>query len=203
MHISRVSQCFTMMPAWEARALPLGDTRARPNPSTKPARNACKQVMHLLKMQSCGGGSARLLSQCILCFSGEGRWADVGEPRERFSELLGEACGCGLWDLWRIMEENLPRHRANNRKARQETSIMHACAAEGPLSGKISLKCTLGQPILARMAYFVLFKMGKRCRGVHLANISPERSGFLARAYIMLVSCHSVTFCPPCGCSGY
>ena len=148
-------------------------------------------------------GPPRLLSQCILCFSGEGRWADVGEPRERFSELLGEACGCGLWDLWRIMEENLPRHRANNRKARQETSIMHACAAEGPLSGKISLKCTLGQPILARMAYFVLFKMGKRCRGVHLANISPERSGFLARAYIMLVSCHSVTFCPPCGCSGY
>ena len=95
------------------------------------------------------------------------------------------------------MEENLPRHRANSRKARQETSIMYACAAEGPLSGKISLKCTLGQPILARMAYFVLFKMGKRCRGVHLANISPERSGFLARAYIMLVSCHSVMFCPP------
>ena len=95
------------------------------------------------------------------------------------------------------MEENLPRHRANSRKARQETSIMYACAAEGPLSGKISLKCTLGQPILAGMAYFVLFKMGKRCRGVHLANISPERSGFLARAYIMLVSCHSVMFCPP------
>lgn len=40
----------------------------------------------------------------------------------------------------------------------QETSIMYACAAEGPLSGKISLKCTLGQPILARMAYFALFK---------------------------------------------
>lgn len=73
----------------------------------------------------------------------------------------------------------------------QETSIMYACAAEGPLSGKISLKCTLGQPILARMAYFALFKMGKRCRGVHLANISPERSGFLARAYIMLVSCRA------------
>ena len=29
MHISRVSQCFTMMPAWEAWALPLGDARMR------------------------------------------------------------------------------------------------------------------------------------------------------------------------------
>lgn len=81
--------------------------------------------------------------------------------------------------------------RGQNITEWQETSIMYACAAEGPLSGKISLKCTLGQPILARMAYFALFKMGKRCRGVHLANISPERSGFLARAYIMLVSCRA------------
>ena len=81
--------------------------------------------------------------------------------------------------------------RGQNITEWQETSIMYARAAEGPLSGKISLKCTLGQPILARMAYFALFKMGKRCRGVHLANISPERSGFLARAYIMLVSCRA------------
>lgn len=35
-------------------------------------------------------------------------------------------------------------------EAWREMRILYSHAAEGPLSGKISLKCTLGQPIMAK-----------------------------------------------------
>lgn len=35
-------------------------------------------------------------------------------------------------------------------EAWREMRILYSRAAEGPLSGKISLKCTLGQPIMAK-----------------------------------------------------
>ena len=75
-------------------------------------------------------------------------------------------------------------------KARQETNILYPRATKERLSGRISLKCTLGQPVLSEMAYYVRFKQGKRCRRVHFANISPEKPGFPAREYKICESCH-------------
>ena len=100
------------------------------------------------------------------------------------------------------MEENLPRHRANSRKARQETSIMYARARKPDLSGEIFAKCTPRQrfPILKSAKYAILAKMG--CPRVHFSEILPERGPSAARAYIMLVSCHSVMFCPRVGALG-
>ena len=100
------------------------------------------------------------------------------------------------------MEENLPRHRANSRKARQETSIMYARARKPDLSGEIFAKCTPRQrfPILKSAKYAILAKMG--CPRVHFSEILPERGPSAAQAYIMLVSCHSVMFCPRAGALG-
>ena len=75
-------------------------------------------------------------------------------------------------------------------KAWQETNILYPRATKERLSGRISLKCTLGQPVLSEMAYYVRFKRGKRCRRVHFANISPEKPGFPAREYKICESCH-------------
>lgn len=75
-------------------------------------------------------------------------------------------------------------------KAWRETNILYPRATKERLSGRISLKCTLGQPVLSEMAYYVRFKQGKRCRRVHFANISPEKSGFPAREYKICESCH-------------
>ena len=61
-------------------------------------------------------------------------------------------------------------------KAWQETSILYPRATKERLSGRISLKCTLGQPVLSEMAYYVRFKQGKRCRTVHFANISGRKA---------------------------
>lgn len=75
-------------------------------------------------------------------------------------------------------------------KTWQETNILYPRATKERLSGRISLKCTLGQPVLSEMAYYVRFKQGKRCRTVHFANISPEKPGFPAREYKICESCH-------------
>ena len=75
-------------------------------------------------------------------------------------------------------------------KAWRETNILYPRATKERLSGRISLKCTLGQPVLLEMAYYVRFKQGKRCRTVHFANISPEKPGFPAREYKICESCH-------------
>lgn len=75
-------------------------------------------------------------------------------------------------------------------KAWRETNILYPRATKERLSGRISLKCTLGQPVLSEMAYYVRFKQGKRCRRVHFANISPEKPGFPAREYKICESCH-------------
>ncbi len=61
-------------------------------------------------------------------------------------------------------------------KAWRETNILYPRATKERLSGRISLKCTLGQPVLSEMAYYVRFKRGKRCRRVHFANISGRKA---------------------------
>ena len=75
-------------------------------------------------------------------------------------------------------------------KAWRETNILYPQATKERLSGRISPKCTLRQPVLSEMAYYARFKQGKRCRRVHFANISPEKPGFPAREYKICESCH-------------
>lgn len=103
----------------------------------------------------------------------------------------------------RIMRPNKTcRHNALLFRAKapseawQETKILYSRTTRERLSGKISLKCTLGQPFLAKSAYYVRFDQGKRCRRVHFANISPEKSGFSAREYKICESCHYLLLTP-------
>ena len=87
-------------------------------------------------------------------------------------------------------EETTGGYDEGFRRGMAGNAHLYSHAAEGPLSGKISLKCTLGQPVLSEMAYYVRFKQGKRCRRVHFANISPEKPSFSAREYKIRRSCH-------------
>ena len=114
-----------------------------------------------------------------------------------FPEFLGEARGCGLWCLWRIVQVGLPRHRAKVRKAWQETSILYARAGKPSVSGEILTKCTLRQRFLGlkRTKYAILAEIG--CPRVHFSEILPEKSSSAAQGYKMLVSCHSAMFRPP------
>ena len=47
-------------------------------------------------------------------------------------------------------EETTGGYEKVSDEAWREMRILYSHAAEGPLSGKISLKCTLGQPIMAK-----------------------------------------------------
>ena len=70
---------------------------------------------------------------------------------------------------------------------------MYSWAGKPVISGKISPKCTLGQPVLVKLTHFVRFELEKRCRRVHFGDILPESCLLTAQAYKICASCHAVS----------
>ena len=68
-----------------------------------------------------------------------------------------------------------------------------ASAGKPVIYGKISPKCTLGQPVLAKLTHFVRFELEKRCRRVHFGDTLSESCFLTAQAYKMCASCHDVS----------
>lgn len=152
------------MRAWEARALPLGDTRARPNASTTPAINARNHPIHSKRKArsrrmapmppnrlATSGGQRRRCStvprfpaDAAVIVAGRTRGASVLRPRRRSAEqrpasLESNGAQCILQCLTMAIKL---RHVFSRRPLTEIT----------PLSGNTSPPCIQNELVLARFA---------------------------------------------------